>query len=64
MTKKKEEIRREDVFIKRSCENLAMNEASNKIALEDRRKISRLTLLYKSIHNIVAINIDEHYTNH
>ena len=32
--------------------------------LEDRRKISRLTLLYKSVHNIVAINIDEHYTNH
>ena len=32
--------------------------------LEDRRKISRLILLYKSVHNIVAINIDEHYTNH
>ena len=32
--------------------------------LEDRRKISRLTLLYKSVHNIVAINIGEHYTNH
>ena len=32
--------------------------------LEDRRKISRLTLLYKSVHSIVAINIDEHYTNH
>ena len=32
--------------------------------LEDRQKISRLTLLYKSVHNIVAINIDEHYTNH
>ena len=32
--------------------------------LEDRRTISRLTLLYKSVHNIVAINIDEHYTNH
>ena len=29
--------------------------------LEDRRKISRLILLYKSVHNIVAINIDEHY---
>ena len=28
--------------------------------LEDRRKISRLILLYKSVHNIVAINIDEH----
>ena len=26
--------------------------------LEDRRKISRLILLYKSVHNIVAINID------
>ena len=32
-------------------------------ALEDRSKIYRLTLLYKSVHNIVAINIDEHYTN-
>ena len=32
--------------------------------LEDRRTISRLTLLYKSVHNIVAINIDEDYTNH
>ena len=32
--------------------------------LEDRRTISRLTLLHKSVHNIVAINIDEHYTNH
>ena len=32
--------------------------------LEDRRKISRLTLFNKSVHNIVAINIDEHYTNH
>ena len=32
--------------------------------LEDRRTIYRLTLLYKSVHNIVAINIDEHYTNH
>ena len=32
--------------------------------LEDRRTISRLTLLYKSVHNIVTINIDEHYTNH
>ena len=32
--------------------------------LEDRRTISRLTLLYKSVNNIVAINIDEHYTNH
>ena len=32
--------------------------------LEDRRKISRLILLCKSVHNIVAINIDEHYTNH
>ena len=32
--------------------------------LEDRRKISRLILLHKSVHNIVAINIDEHYTNH
>ena len=32
--------------------------------LEGRRTISRLTLLHKSVHNIVAINIDEHYTNH
>ena len=32
--------------------------------LEDRRKIYRLTLLHRSVHNIVAINIDEHYTNH
>ena len=32
--------------------------------LEDRRTISRLTLLNKSVHNTVAINIDEHYTNH
>ena len=32
--------------------------------LEDRRKISRLTLLHRSVHNIVAINIDEHHTNH
>ena len=32
--------------------------------LEDRRKISRLILLYKSVYNIVAIKIDEHYTNH
>ena len=32
--------------------------------LEDRRTISRLTLLYKSVHNIVAINIVGHYTNH
>ena len=32
--------------------------------LEDRRTISRLTLLYKSVHSIIAINIDEHYANH
>ena len=32
--------------------------------LEDCRTISRLTLLNKSVHNTVAINIDEHYTNH
>ena len=32
--------------------------------LEDRRTIYRLALLYKSVHNIVSINIDEHYTNH
>ena len=32
--------------------------------LEDRRTISRLTLLHKSVHNIVAITIDEHHTNH
>ena len=31
--------------------------------LEDRRTLSRLALLYKSVHSIVAINIDEHYTN-
>ena len=31
---------------------------------EDRWMIFRLTILYKSVHNIVAINIDEHYTNH
>ena len=32
--------------------------------LEDRRTISRLIILYKSVHSIVAINIDEHYTSH
>ena len=32
--------------------------------LEDRRTIYRFTLLHRSVHNIVAINIDEHYTNH
>ena len=32
--------------------------------LEDRRTTSRLTQLYKSVHNIVAMNIDEHYSNH
>ena len=32
--------------------------------LEDRRKISRLILLYKSVHNIADINIDEHYTSY
>ena len=32
--------------------------------LEDHRTIYRLTLLYESVHNIVAINIDEHYANH
>ena len=32
--------------------------------LEDRRTVSILILLHKSVHNIVAINIDEHYTNH
>ena len=32
--------------------------------LEYRRTIYRLTLLYKSVHNIVAINIDELYTYH
>ena len=32
--------------------------------LEDCRTISRLTLLYILAHNIVVINIDEHYTNH
>ena len=31
--------------------------------LEEHRIISRLTLLHKSVHNIVAINIDEHYAN-
>ena len=30
----------------------------------DHRTISMLTLLYKSVHNIVVINIDEHYANH
>ena len=33
-------------------------------SLEDRRMVSRLTLLYKSVHNTVANNIDEHYANH
>ena len=33
-------------------------------AQEDRRTIYRLTLLYKLVYNIVAINIDEHYTNY
>ena len=32
--------------------------------LEDRRTISSLTLLYNSVHSIVAINIDEHYAHH
>ena len=32
--------------------------------LEDRRIISRLTLLYKSVHIIVAINCDKYYANH
>ena len=32
--------------------------------LEDRRTISRLILLYKSVNNNVATNTDEHYTNH
>ena len=32
--------------------------------LEDRRTIYRLNLLHKWDHSIVAINIDEHYTNH
>ena len=32
--------------------------------LEDRISTSRHALLYKSVHNIVAINIDEHYANH
>ena len=32
--------------------------------LEDRRTISRLTQLHKSVHNIVAINIVEQYANH
>ena len=34
------------------------------MTLEGRRTISRLTQLYKSVHNIIAFNIDEHYTNH
>ena len=38
--------------------------AINWKTLEDSRTIYRLTLLYISVHNIVAINIDEHYTNH
>ena len=33
-------------------------------AKEDRRTISSLTILHKSVNDIVAINIDEHYTNH
>ena len=32
--------------------------------LEDHRTISRLTILHKSVHKIVAINIDEHHANH
>ena len=32
--------------------------------LDDRRTITRLALLYKSVHNIVAISIDEHYANY
>ena len=32
--------------------------------LEDRRTISRLTLLYKSVHSIVPINIDEYYASY
>ena len=32
--------------------------------LEDRITISRYYLLHKSVHNIVAINIDEHNANH
>ena len=32
--------------------------------LDDRRTIYRLTLLHKSVHNIVVINIDDNYTNH
>ena len=32
--------------------------------LDDRRTISRLTLLYKSVFNNVAINIDEQYSKH
>ena len=32
--------------------------------LEDRRTIYRLTQLYKSVHNIVAINIDAQYTSY
>ena len=31
---------------------------------QDRRTIYRLTLLYKSVHDIVVINSDEHYANH
>ena len=32
--------------------------------IDDRRTIYRLTLLYKSVHNIVAVNIDENYTEY
>ena len=42
------------------CSNCMLNWKT----LEYRRTISRLTLLYKSVHSIVAINIDEHHTNH
>ena len=36
---------------------------SNWKTLEDRRIISRLTVLCKSFHNILVISIDEHYAN-
>ena len=31
---------------------------------EDRGTISRLALLYKTVHNVVTINVDEYYTNY
>ena len=55
------------VSVKRIIDTKAMSDMLRDLnwkTLEDCRKISRLTLLCKSVHNIVAINIDEHYANH